>query len=199
MKIRAVLPVVLLSVAALAGAAAKIDPGVYEPYTKKVFPKAYARWGDAGFARINALRIKAAETVAKNPKCDRVEIVELSDSKSTPPNNPVVFVDCANMQRFYLSEKDVGGPVRSQSEKGKQWSAGSVLTACVDGVKKRLNFPGTMDRSWFTSNVRQAPTTGNWVAEFEFTAKNAFGAELPAKARCVVEPDGKLEVTINER
>jgi len=188
----------LVSLVSLAAAAAhpKVDPNVYDPYTKKGFPKAYAKWGDAGFNRLNALRIKAAEKVAGNPKCDRVDVAELSDTKSAPPSTLIVFVDCANGERFYVSEQEVGGPLQSQTEKGKQWSAGAVLTACTEGVKKKLNFPGTMDKKWFTSNVRQAPTTGNWVAEFDFTAKNAFGAELPAKARCIVEPDGKLEVTV---
>jgi len=64
-------------------------------------------------------------------------------------------------------------------------------------VKARLNLPSTFDRNFFSVSDYQG-TSGNRVVEFKFTAKNAFGAELPASARCIMTTQGQFEVNIIE-
>lgn len=178
---------------------AQIDPGVYDAYTRDQYPRTFSTWGAQGVKRIDALRAAAAETVARNPACDRVEYADLSDERSTPPDKPVVFVDCANMQRFYLGEDEVGEAVRSQQEKSANFSRTQLIERCTEATKTRLNFPSTLDQNIWSVSARQSPYQGNWVVEFDFKAKNAFGMELPASARCITTPEGEMEITIVDR
>lgn len=180
-------------------AAPEVDPSVYEAYTRQGYPKTFAKWGAAGVRRIDALRKAAAETVARNPSCDRVMLAELSDNQSSPPSQPKVFVDCENGQRFYLGPDDVNTPVSSQTEKGARLGTQDLVGRCTEAVRARLNFPSTMNRNIWSISQRQAQTLGNWVVEFDFKAENAFGRRLPASARCVTTPEGETDVTIVER
>ena len=176
---------------------APIDPGVFRPYTKSGYPKAFAKWGRQGIDRVQKLRESAARSVAENPQCDAVELSELSDSRSTT-DNPVVFVDCRNSQRFYLSESDIGTALSSEMEKGARFSSSELKRLCTDEVKARLNLPSTFDRNFFSVSDRQG-TSGNRVIEFTFEAKNRMGMTLPASARCIMNTQGKFEVEITER
>ncbi|MNS07281.1 hypothetical protein D3C72_387200 [compost metagenome] len=182
-----------------AAVTAPIEPGVYEPYTRDQYPKTFATWGNAGVKRVDALRAAAAETVAKNPVCDKVAYAGLSDNRSQAPDRPIVFVDCENGQRFYLGENDVGSSVASQTQKSSRFTRSELVGLCTQSVQSQLNFPSTFDQGIWTISSRQAPYTGNWVVEFDFKAKNAFGLELPASARCITTPEGAAEVTILPR
>jgi hypothetical protein len=177
---------------------APIDQNVYEPYQREGFPKAFAKWGEAGIARIQRLREAAAATVAKNPKCDAVELSELSDARSSPPDNPIVFVDCRNSERFYIGESDVGGMVNTEMEKGARFSSSELVKRCTDEVVSRLSLPSSFDRNLFSVSDRQG-TSGNRVVEFTFEAKNRLGLKLPAAARCIMTTQGDFEVNISER
>ena len=50
-------------------------------------------------------------------------------------------------------------------------------------VKKRANFPATVDSSIFNKIVRPS-VTGDIVVQLEFSAKNAFGVEGKYNAEC---------------
>lgn len=76
------------------------------PYDKKHYPKLYTQWGDKGLKHVNDLMPKVINKVAKSPKCDEPEIIEVSD-KSTPKVEAIFFVDCKNHERFYVSEKQL--------------------------------------------------------------------------------------------
>ncbi|GAB4571765.1 MAG: hypothetical protein Tsb008_03320 [Rhodothalassiaceae bacterium] len=89
------------------GGVAPISDLAFSNYTRDRYPKTFAVWGDAGVARIERLERQAVAKVSRDPRCDRVEIVALSE-RSVPPSRPVVFVDCANRHRSYVSEADIG-------------------------------------------------------------------------------------------
>ena len=89
-------------------AAADIDKNVYQPYSRSFYPKTFEQWGDDWVKRIDKARIKAAERAARSPECDRVEVSELADAKSTIQSSFVIFVDCRNSKRFYFAESDLG-------------------------------------------------------------------------------------------
>lgn len=178
---------------------APIDPGVFRPYTREGgWNKTIDSWGSAGIKRVQALREEAARTAAANPKCDAVELSEISGSRSRPPTRPVVYVDCKNGERFYLSESDVGSALTSEIDKGKRFSSAELITRCTEEVRAQLSLPSTFDQSMFSVSDRQG-TTGNRVVEFNFTAKNRLGLELPASARCIMTTQGQFEVTVIER
>ena len=166
---------------------APIDPGVYTPYDKVNFSRAFKAYGTKGIKRIDRLRVAAAEAVAQKPECDAVTVSELSEERSTPPNHPVVFVDCQNTTRFYMSEDDIGSIPESETERGARISSTQAIQACTEKVKSKLKFPGEFRKDYFTVSSRQAQTTGNWVVDFDFKAVNGLGMRLPESAHCTVD------------
>lgn len=168
----------------------KISPDAVMLIEGEGWDKTRREWGSAGIKRINAAMPKAAEKAAQSPACDYVEIVGLSD-RSKPKSMAVFYVDCRNHQRFYVSEDDLksdAAPV-SKNAKTAAISDTKAITACEESVKSQLNFPLSFDRDLLNTRVYRAPT-GNIAVDFTFQAKNALGAELPQRARCVIDDTG---------
>lgn len=178
---------------------AQILGGAITPYTEAAYGKMFETWGEAGVAKINDLRIAAAKHVAKNPQCDVVENTDLSDNRSNPPDSPVIFVDCANGERFYISESDLGHEVVSQSAKARSISRDAAIERCTAELKAQMKFPSSVDRDLWTTSTRQAPVTGNLVIEFDFKAMNGLGMNLPKHAYCTATPEGRYEVAVSDR
>lgn len=189
------------SVAATSAKAAEVDPSVYRPMERKNYPKTFAKWGAEGVKKIDRLRKDAAVFAAKSTECDKVETSELSEQRSSPPSQIVVFVDCSNGKRFYLSDADLrtAGQPASQESKMKSLTNEAAMEQCQSRVRSGLAFPSTMSVKWSGSNVYRAPTTGNVVATFNFDAKNALGNELPYQARCVFDDRGMHPPEISGR
>lgn len=199
---RVFLACVLFALPTLATAAPheRIDSNVYDPYTSKAYPKTFKSWGKKGVAKINKYRVLAAEMAIKNPQCDFVETAELSDNRSSPPNEIVIFVDCQNGQRFYLSsgEIDANSGAASIEQKTARLKDRQAVKQCETAVARMLKFPSSFDKSWFSSSVYRAPQ-GNVVVTFDFTAKNGFGIDLPQQARCVFDDRGMHQPEITNR
>ncbi|MBV2144248.1 hypothetical protein KUG47_12160 [Falsochrobactrum sp. TDYN1] len=169
----------------------KIDSNVYDPYTPQNYPKTFKTWGKKGAASINKYRVLAAEEAIKNPRCDFVETSELSDNRSSPPNNVVIFVDCRNGERFYLSSAEIDAKSGATSIKERTVSITDheAIQQCEAAVVRMLKFPSSFDKGWFSSNVQRA-SQGNVVVTFDFSAKNGLGIDLPQGARCVFDDRG---------
>lgn len=84
-------------------------------YTKEAYPKLYAKVGAAGLDAITTHDTNAAITVANLPECDSVEVVSYSE-RTNYPTQIVSFVDCANQNRFYVSN----GQVIEKTNTGRQ-------------------------------------------------------------------------------
>lgn len=166
------------------------DHAIY-PIKQGQYPKTFAKWGANGVSKINSLLKPAALHAAKSPTCDQVDMVELSDNRSVPPNQIVFFVDCTNGQRFYVSEQDIkkNAAAVSKQDKTKSVSDSEATSACVDAVKSHLQFPSSFDRKALTTSVYRAET-GNIAVTFDFDAKNGIGNILPQKARCIIDDTG---------
>jgi hypothetical protein len=204
MKVKVLLIVLLITLSVNLGYGAlnpKIDPYAVSKITKSQYPKLYAKWGANGFKKINTLAPRAAEKAAMSPECDRVALVEVSDNRSVPGKEIVFFVDCENGKRFYISEFDLkaGGPIQSQTKKMAVISDAQAISLCENAVKARLNNPLSYSRKFGTTSVYRAETTGGIVVQFEFSAQNGFGAELPRRARCVIVDQKGIEVTITPK
>lgn len=89
-----------------------IDPHVYKPYDKENYPKDWESWGKAGMARVERSRVGAAKLVSFDPRCDKVELAELSDKHSLATSVLVIFVDCTNRFRRYVDEADARAELR---------------------------------------------------------------------------------------
>jgi hypothetical protein len=181
--------------------AAEVPASVYEPMQRKNYPKTFATWGVGGVKKIDSLRKQAAFKAARSPECDGVAISELSSNRSSPPDKIVIFVDCENGKRFYFDAADVlaGGVAQTQETKMKRISDDEAKAACEKSVRASLDFPSTMRLSWSGKSVYRAPTTGNIVVTFDFNAKNRLGAELPYRARCIMDDRGQHPPEITGR
>lgn len=69
---------------------------------------------------------------------------------------------------------------------------------CIDAIKSRVNHPSTLDVNTFTGYGTRVANNGNREVIQTFSAKNSFGLELKHRARCLIMPNGDLEITITE-
>lgn len=69
---------------------------------------------------------------------------------------------------------------------------------CSDAIKDNVNHPSTLDVNTFTGYATRVANNGNREVIQTFSAKNSFGLKLNYRARCLVTPDGKMEISINE-
>lgn len=176
-----------------------IGPEPSSPYVRKDEPEMFKRWGSAGVARINRLRIDAAEKVAKSGKCDRVESADLDDRRSASKREPIVYVDCSDQRRFILTAADLHRPIMSETEKGSRWGRQDAIDVCTSALQRRLNVPASLSRDLLGTSAFQTETTGRWVVDFTFHARTGLGIKVPAAAHCVLKTDGRPEVTVGLR
>lgn len=83
----------------------------------------------------------------------------------------------------------------TKKSKPKDTSDVEYMAACQKMIKQQANYPATVDHKHFSTSTYRAPN-GNIVVTAPFSAKNAFGVEIGAKARCVFTPSGENEITI---
>ena len=167
-----------------------------DPYTPDQYPKLIAKY-KTRLKEIEIMRRRAAEMAIDSGKCDYVETVEISDSKSSL-RDVRLFVDCTNQQRFYLSENEIknSSPARAESEKA--WSTDSARTACRELIKDNATIPSSVDIHVFGSDVYRSQADGRVVITFNFDAKNEYGAEVGYVANCYFEPQraGTIEISL---
>ena len=155
----------------------------------KGWDKTINKYGINGVKKINELLPKAAELMSKNPTCDKLAYVAHSDKGN--PNNIIIFGDCNNGARFYLSEKEIAEQNVPLSKKQKlEKMELQLMNACDEIVKSHLTHPSTFDKSIYRSGV----TTDEYKTTVlvGFTAKNSFNLELKYKAICVFNDTPEL-------
>ncbi len=184
--------------AATADPKTKVSPYVFDADDKKDFPKLAKKLG-ASWSRLQPTREAAALHVAANPKCDYVEIAEASD-KSTK-SNILIFVDCRNGERMYVSESDLKAGGSSQFQSDKVVDRTSAIEACSDAAKSMTTHPELADMHiWTGSSFSANKTTGNAQVLLDFDASNAFGVEGKFTARCIFPANGASpEITVHAR
>lgn len=171
---------------------------VIYPYTKEEYPKLYAQWGERWVSDINLMLPKAAEKIRKESKCDNVEIVEISTTKSTPKQEAVFFVDCSNGERFYISQNDFDMESEVLAESEKLGQPSNYIHSCRKAITAQLQYPSSFDDEILSISARKTPT-GNIEIVIPFTAKNGLGMDIPQSGRCLVTTENKIELNITDR
>ena len=69
---------------------------------------------------------------------------------------------------------------------------------CEQGIKTHVVHPSTLDIHHFIGYATKVHNNGNRTVIQEFSAKNAFGLKLKYRARCLIQPDSTLGITISE-
>lgn len=162
---------------------AKVSPYVVEADDKKDFPKLAKNLGSS-WSRLQSVRESAALHAASNAKCDYVEVAEASDRSTS--SDIVIFVDCRNGERMYVSESSLGAGVANRFQSEKTVSSASAIKACSDAAKSVTTHPELADMHvWSGSTFSTNKTTGNAQVMLDFDAKNSFGVEGKFTARCI--------------
>lgn len=171
----------------------EIAEGAVMPITQKSWPKTCAAWGDAGIARINSLMQPAAEIVASSPGCDRLEILSLSESRSSPPDSIVFYADCANGQRFYITEEDIASNRKtvSQNDKSKWLSDEQLLEISKEAVRARVKSPCI-----FGESAVYRAVVGRVVVTVVFSVAGGTGLADQRVAKCYFDGISMKEVEI---
>ena len=178
--------------------ARKISSYALMPYDAKNYPKTTKQYGTR-LEEIEQLRRKAAEMAVDSGKCDFVEIVELSDSKSTLKHLHF-WVDCRNGERIRLDEFEIKAKGSVLTQKEKAWDEASAKNACRDAIKARAMIPSELDiHDIIGTSFYEAPLTHNVVITMDFDAKNAFGIDIPYTAKCYFQPGEVGVIELNKR
>ena len=177
----------------------KISPHAVYPVKADSYPELAKKVGADGIDQINAMMQPAALKVAESPRCDKVEVVGVSDR--TRANDFVLYVDCANMERYYINQSDLAAPSKTlvtQSDKAKSVSNADAIRLCESEIKPDLSRPNTFDRSIVNTSVQRHKTTGNLTVRFPFEASNKLNMALSFDATCVVSNGNTADVVITE-
>jgi hypothetical protein len=70
--------------------------------------------------------------------------------------------------------------------------------ACRSAIEANSLHPSTLDIHDVLGYATEVHNNGNRTVIQEFTAKNAFGTELDFRARCLIQPNGTVEIAITE-
>jgi hypothetical protein len=176
---------------------AEISDYALSHYTADQYPKLFAAFGSR-IDDVERLRRAAADKAAASPTCDRVEVAELSQDRSSL-RDLNYFVDCANTTRFRFSEAELASAGPAASETQKAWGDTEATSACADLIRQNATIPTSVRvHSFLGTSVSKAPSTGNVVVTSDFDAKNAFGTEIGYRAKCYFKPGvatGEIEIS----
>lgn len=188
---------VLFFVTLSANAAAPISSSALSNYTREQYPKTFNVWGESGVERIKALELVAVSKASESDRCDSVSYAGLSEQRSTPTTNIVVFADCDNGERFYVSEDSVSSKPVAQSDKAL--SSAKAIEMCKSMILEKAKYPSSVDFGVFGSAASANKTTGNSVVTVDFQAKNDVGGVVSMSARCVLPEKGRPEIQLSNR
>lgn len=171
------------------------DEVIIVPYSKSETPKVYKKWGSEWVKKINQMMPQAAEKIRGNPKCDAPESVILSEQKSRVRKEAIFIVDCANGERFYVSQKEfkINKVIQAQTDKLGEPSV--YVESCKKAIKDSAEYPIKFD-SGITSKKTQS---GNIEVIVPYKIQNGLNSGSRLAMRCLVTTDNKIEVNPIQR
>ena len=180
---------------------ARISEYVFDAYDRTNFPKLYKRLGKPDpTQRIQAIREGASFQALRTGKCDFVELTEISDARSSN-DNLVVFVDCRNRERFYISERDLVSQLAAVANSERTLPRVQALEACVEAARAAATFPSLVaPHIWTGASYTTYKTMGSARVILDFDATNALGVELSYTANCLFPAGSSIpELTVTPR
>lgn len=171
---------------------AEISAHAYSNYTYDQYPRTFDKWGEDWVRKISDVEHGAAEKIANDPNtCDIIDYVGLSDNKSIVKQKIVVFVDCRNGDRYYVSDNEVNDSRKILSQSEKAISLNTAFKQCQVLVKKSGKYASSENFNILSTEGFQAQTTGNVVVNIQFDSQHMS----QQKAKCIFTPDGESEIT----
>ena len=159
------------------------------PYSKEETPKVYKQWGSKWVEKINQMMPQAVEKIKGNPKCDAPESVILSEQKSRVKKEAIFIVDCANGERFYVSQKEFKSNKVIKAQTDKLGEPSAYVESCKKAIKDSVEYPIKFD-SGITSRKTQS---GNIEVIVPYKMQNGLNSRSRLAMRCLVTTDNKIE------
>lgn len=177
-------------------------------YTRAEYGKTYANVGAATFAKLSRLEPGAAYAVAESKSCDRVNSVAVSDMSK--PGEAMWFVDCANENRFMVSQKEAesalarfrGGKLAAR-ERERSCTLSSVadckaspaqrasrdkeieyVSACDLILQEVVVSPSSLDMHHWVFGFGKGDTV---IIQRPFDSQNGFGAMIRNRYQCEID------------
>ena len=130
--------------------------------------------------------------------------VDVADDKSTR-SSITFFADCgdinniANIERFYVTEKQINENIspKSVKEQSEKIEKGQYLLWCEAEIKARLNYPSTFKSNVLMNSVVTRPL--GTIVSISFKAKNGFNLETNNIGTCNYQGNILTDITINEK
>lgn len=175
----------------------RMDDGVFDPYDRANYPRTFKLVGKPDpVKRIQAIREGAAFKAIASGRCDRVELSEISENRSTKANLSA-FVDCTNRERFYVSESDLAANAVATANSDRTLPRAQAISACVDAARGIATYPSLVDpHTWTGASYSASKTMGAARVLLDFDATNAFGVKIPYSAACLF-PAGHTTPELN--
>lgn len=162
---------------------------IYTYPTEKENNDLLDEYGIDNVNKINELLPKAAELMAKNKECDKLNGVSLSEKSS--PENIVIYGHCVNGEQFNLSEKDINDNLSVFTDKQKmREKLPRLMLECEKMIKSKLQFPSSYDSSWRES--KELINYDNVTIIKVFTTKNAFNLKIKYRAYCYFDDQQEM-------
>jgi hypothetical protein len=191
-------------------AKAKASADSIPTYTRKEFPETYKDVGAETFSRLAELEKGAVYAAAESERCDKVDVSGTSDKSKTKA--ALFFVDCANGNRFMISQASAEAALKRYHEGAlretkvpesctttsvslcnaspaqKAMKEAEAVTAC-DMIVERALISGDADTDWGWNYSLGEGDTVRVVRGF--TSTNGFGAKIKSRYFCDIDASKK--------
>lgn len=183
------------------------------------YPKLYSKIGKAKFDRANDLARWAALSAALSTKCNKVDLVAVSEKSSR--KNVEWFVDCENGERFEINETGAEETQRQLTLKGSETAKAAreleskrevqPNSAATDklSIEDEAVIVGSCDRAigsvkqsydpaW-SYKYRKHSQRGRISVTRDFEYQNAFGGTISSQYECLVDAKNKDLISLRIR
>jgi hypothetical protein len=154
--------------------------------------------GETSFSASEKAMLKSAslKILQDEPNCEEIIIGDRSPSRKGQ-----YFVTCHSRRgqqpfNIWFSPEQVTSGANLAAP--TVYPEAQAREACKHAIHADITHPSTLDLSRLAGYATTEHNNGNRTIIQDFTAKNSFGLELKHQARCLVLPDGTVELTITE-
>ncbi len=195
----------------------KIAPDAVMPMDRTEFRKTFAKLGRKDFDSANDLMEWAAIAAAESKSCDKVELVAVSDNATRKKIQ--WFVDCANKERFQITEdqalaardkfdtkalpaaKQTAQRVAVAEPKSARWknfNEVNAVSACDLIVQQVMLVPGSFNSAW-KWDIEKDADSGIVTIQRDYKSENAYSMKINGRYHCEIDTGKAVIKTLKIR
>jgi hypothetical protein len=142
------------------------------------------------------MRTAALAALKDDPKCQKI----VSGDRGVDIDTGKYYLMCkppgGDSFNIFFTRKDVeaGRPIRVPDPVSTE----IAQRGCEDAIRKRVNRPSTLVIHSLIGFATTVYPNGARAVIQDFSAENGFGVKTDFRARCLIQPEGDLEISISE-